>query len=389
MTDNFSGIDTTYDMYELIPDSEFELQKPTLLYALEPIGIGTPYVESLTSYLARLAAAHMLSVSSLLRKVIATHISVKRQSLQGTIGQQKIIREMNGMGKEAEAFVETLEQMTGVSNLGHLTMLPFSQMIASKKLLSESSAWCPYCLDEQRKKGGPIYYPLLWNLAYAPQCAVHGTFLRNKCHICGSSSYVISANTVNGYCSECNGWLGYGPMTDTETMNITSSHFFFRVFERHNKYGRTHDEPTFPSMLNYLIGNKLRKPTAYTLSRLLHLSEDLVHCLISKEMFPTVRLVFWISRVFKVDPVDLLTVSGAEMERRDMETIANCDNSVLNPDEIDWPRLHHLLRDVACGKASAMRVEDIARVYKCPLTEIVARYPELCDKISTRCKVLA
>ncbi|HQN18253.1 MAG TPA: hypothetical protein PKV86_03905, partial [Syntrophobacteraceae bacterium] len=77
-----------------------------------------------------------------------------------------------------------------------------------------------------------------------------------------------------------------------------------------------------------------------------------------------VKLVFWISRVFEMDPVDILTVSGAEMERRDMEAIANCDNSVLNPDDIDWPRLHHLLKDVACGKASAMRVADIARVYR-------------------------
>jgi len=384
MTINCSQTETSYDLYEFIPDCALELQKPTLLYALEPIGIGTPYVESLASYLARLAAAHMLSVSTLLRKVIVPYLSARRHNLNGTIGQQKIIRDMNGMGKEAEALVETLEQLTGVSNLEHLTMLPYSQMLSPKKLLLESSAWCPYCLDEQRASGEPVYYPLLWGLSYAPKCAVHGTSLRSSCHKCGTHSYVIAAYTVNGYCSKCKEWLGYGPADDTETINITSSHFFFRVFEWHNKYGRTHNEPTFPSMLNYLMCNKLRKPTAYTLGRLLHLPEVIVHCLISKEILPAVKLVFWISRVFEMDPVDILTVSGAEMERRDMEAIANCDNSVLNPDDIDWPRLHHLLKDVACGKASAMRVADIARVYRSSLADIVTRYPELCDKISAR-----
>ena len=36
------------------------------LYRLEPIGIGTPWVEGLTSYVMRLAVAHAVSVGDLL-----------------------------------------------------------------------------------------------------------------------------------------------------------------------------------------------------------------------------------------------------------------------------------------------------------------------------------
>lgn len=35
------------------------------LYRLEPVGIGTPYVESLTSYIARLAAEHCVTPKNL------------------------------------------------------------------------------------------------------------------------------------------------------------------------------------------------------------------------------------------------------------------------------------------------------------------------------------
>ncbi|PEA52838.1 hypothetical protein CON64_21960 [Bacillus pseudomycoides] len=41
------------------------------LYGLKPIGIETPYVESLTSYLIRLSEAHQVYPSSLISYVIA------------------------------------------------------------------------------------------------------------------------------------------------------------------------------------------------------------------------------------------------------------------------------------------------------------------------------
>ena len=48
-----------------------ELPPRSPLYSLLPIGIGTPAVESFTSYLTRLAAAHGVSVTTLIRYKIA------------------------------------------------------------------------------------------------------------------------------------------------------------------------------------------------------------------------------------------------------------------------------------------------------------------------------
>ncbi len=44
------------------------------LFQLEPIGIGTPYVESLTSYIVRLAKAHCLLPRTLITKMIAPQL---------------------------------------------------------------------------------------------------------------------------------------------------------------------------------------------------------------------------------------------------------------------------------------------------------------------------
>src|SRR3982074_3360598 len=60
----------------------FEVWAPALeappprsrLYSLEPIGIGTPEVESLSSYLNRLAQAHCVTVSALIAHELLPHI---------------------------------------------------------------------------------------------------------------------------------------------------------------------------------------------------------------------------------------------------------------------------------------------------------------------------
>jgi len=44
------------------------------LYSLEPIGIGTPEVESLSSYLNRLAQAHCVTVNALIAHELLPHV---------------------------------------------------------------------------------------------------------------------------------------------------------------------------------------------------------------------------------------------------------------------------------------------------------------------------
>ena len=62
----------TYENWILNPPT---LRPRTYLYHLEPIGIGTPLVESLTSYIGRLAAAHAVSMGILSTKEFGPRVS--------------------------------------------------------------------------------------------------------------------------------------------------------------------------------------------------------------------------------------------------------------------------------------------------------------------------
>lgn len=114
------------------------------------------------------------------------------------------------------------------------------------------------------------------------------------------------------------------------------------------------------------------------LERLLNCSESSLQSLLSGESQPSLQQVMVLAEEFDLDPMDVLITSGAEMSSRDMAVVL----SIQNPDI--WSRLHGLLSDVAEGKTSAMRVEDIAKVYICAPEQIITRYPELCNKVETR-----
>jgi hypothetical protein len=137
-------------------------------------------------------------------------------------------------------------------------------------------------------------------------------------------------------------------------------------------------------MLEYLTGSQVKKQDVASLGKLLHLPEPLINELLIEGMLPSLGVVFWIAKVFKIDPLDILTKSGEEMAAKDIEAASKTDFSAFDQNRINWKQLEGLLRDVASGKASVMRVEDIARVYRCSSEKIFLRYPELCEKVVNR-----
>src|SRR5713101_2040309 len=86
--------------------------RPSLLYALPPCGIGTPYVESLASYVTRLAEAHVVSVWRLILQIRSASRPdrVPRSSL-------KYAYPANGLGKDSGILLRNIEAATGKSGL--------------------------------------------------------------------------------------------------------------------------------------------------------------------------------------------------------------------------------------------------------------------------------
>jgi hypothetical protein len=200
------------DLYE-----EWDMTIPSLpprsrLYRLEPIGIGTPYVESLTGYIARLAAKHCVTPKDLIMREIIPSQSQTGPILNYYYRMNKFWIEnsltLNGVSPVARQWVEMLQSLTTCDNLIFLTMLTFDEVIATSRLLRRSKAWCARCYDERRLAHQVVYEPLLWSLNGVDICLRHRQPLVTRCPYCHKVLPFLTQTTRPGYCSRCTHWLG-------------------------------------------------------------------------------------------------------------------------------------------------------------------------------------
>lgn len=175
------------------------------LYALSPIGIGTPDTESLLSYCCRLAAAHCITVSELIRKVTVTMAWPPRSEK----GYSWFKSNINGCGDIASQWSHALSELTSVARLDTLTLVPWRNVISEQGLRAHPSRWCPGCFAQDRAEGRTSYFRLIWDIYTVDVCPSHGMQLTDVCQECerndsrNSMSYVIP-----GWCTSCGAFLG-------------------------------------------------------------------------------------------------------------------------------------------------------------------------------------
>lgn len=198
----------------------WDLTKPpvprrTLLHPLEPIGIGTPFVESLTSYISRLAEVHAVTVSDLAGYVLAACapqdapiVSERARRYRMGSGFHPGTHAINGLGEDARRWIAAAETATDRTGLRLLTLTPLKQVFCKQSLFRKVQAWCPVCLADWQRKGLPLYRPLLWHLRIVNICERHRRALDDTCPHCGQHFGPLYAWANPGYCSRCRGWLG-------------------------------------------------------------------------------------------------------------------------------------------------------------------------------------
>ena len=176
---------------------------PSLLYALTPRGLGTPYVESLSSYVMRLAEAHVVSVWRLI-----LHVRSQVCSDRLSRPSMRYAYPANGLGKGAEILRQSFEAATGRSDLRPLTLSALQGSVSKPDIFRTTEAWCPGCLEQWRTEGVPVYSPLLWAVRVVAVCPVHASPLVDRCPHCHSQFTPFRAGARPGYCSICLQWLG-------------------------------------------------------------------------------------------------------------------------------------------------------------------------------------
>lgn len=203
----------------------WSLSRPLLpprsqLYSLEPIGIGTELVESLTGYVARLADAHSVSVGDLVGRVLAdlTHpkdaiITPAAKAVRiGGHGFRACSYAPNGVTETAVKWVHALETATSRHDLQYLTLLPLRHMVPGR-LFRRRRAWCALCFEQWRSAGQIVYEPLIWSIKTSAICQLHARPLDHTCCHCSRTLSPLGVFSRPGFCERCDGWLG---LSDTE-----------------------------------------------------------------------------------------------------------------------------------------------------------------------------
>lgn len=187
------------------------IPKRSRLYRLEPIGIGTPLVESLTGYVTRLAEAHRLPTGILMSRELASlvdKIYVKRGASRGLAMLFHRANSLNSMGSMAMDLVQALESLTFRTNLRFLTMLTWAEILPTKGLFRTHKAWCTICYKDWLLAERVIYDPLIWMIDAVKICPRHHLPLSSHCLNCNQQLSLLTWHSRPGFCSSCGKWLG-------------------------------------------------------------------------------------------------------------------------------------------------------------------------------------
>lgn len=165
-------------------------------------------VESLASYITRLASAHCVTPGSLFARMIGP-ITSARQRARSAISQVRAPElAMNSCGEIPELIVNAVQTLTCHSNLRLLTLLDWRGALSRHNLARPTQAWCPCCYEEWRTSGAPLFQPLIWSIAAITVCDRHQKALRMHCPGCNRAIGPVGIYYRPGCCTKCGAWLG-------------------------------------------------------------------------------------------------------------------------------------------------------------------------------------
>jgi len=183
-------------------------RRPTLLFGLRPVGPETGAVESLTSYIMRLAAAHLVTVGHMIMSSLGPLLD--RAATQGASLKDRgayfdrfFYRTddgaLDGIAPAARDWSVGLGQLTGQTALGQLTLAAWAPVLPAWRLIRRTAAYCPTCLIEDQVP----YQRLTWALDVVTLCLPHQRRLLIRCGTCGESVRHLSWGGEIDRCSVC------------------------------------------------------------------------------------------------------------------------------------------------------------------------------------------
>tara|TARA_R110001599_G_scaffold188143_2_gene382587 strand:- start:349 stop:1638 length:1290 start_codon:yes stop_codon:yes gene_type:complete len=174
-----------------------------LLFKLELLGEGTVDVESLPSYLYRVAYEHGFSVGEIVKGLCRHAIKNDLIDNVGAIPKSFSPGELVRGGNISKTIRRLLEHYTHID-------LSASYLWILEKSIGESNGevcrgfrWCPECFHEMDRLDLDPYFKLIWSMKSVTACPIHRSPFLDECSSCGQSQNTYTRNYPLSKCQSC------------------------------------------------------------------------------------------------------------------------------------------------------------------------------------------
>ncbi|MEL6457330.1 MAG: helix-turn-helix domain-containing protein [Cyanobacteria bacterium J06621_15] len=391
------NLGTKNELWDLEPPSFLPRSR---LFHLLPIGVGTPYVESLTSYVSRLAVAHSVSTGTLLAievgPLIKTNYSANRKSIVAIYGQESV-RALNGIRLGALQLVRALETLTLRTDLQFLTMLPWTEVFPALGLLKHEQAWCPLCLEEWLENRKVIYLPLLWALNVVKVCPYHHQPLQSQCPHCHAQFLPLWRSSRPGYCLKCSGWLGsskdardvepnFFEATDEFQWNIWAANTLGNLIAQAPSQHSPLPRETIKKALVFFV-NKFSNGDVSAFGQLIGVPSSHITQWYSGKTIPTLDKLLKICYRLQISLIEFLQPELKQQVNTNQVTLCPSpqQRQLTVTSQRNKARIRSLLKSVLNqNEYPSPSVREVARRYHIGGATLYRYAPDLCQAISAR-----
>ena len=180
-----------------------EDESDPMIYPMEPMGVGSGQLESLTGLTLRLADRHSIMTSSFYKHVINPLVP----SALGRIRCHKLndYYSANGYAKNAKRISTAISVASKSINAFYTTLLPWEGVFDpyAHGLIKTSMEWCAQCWEEDVLVGNNPYVRLVWQMKPYSICTHHRQKLKGLCPHCDSQQPVLPKIPRPWLCDNC------------------------------------------------------------------------------------------------------------------------------------------------------------------------------------------
>ena len=369
-----------------------EMPPRSKLYCLAPLGMGTVEVESLTSYIIRLAWTYRVNPRLLVAQEILPELSKEHyiQAAPSRLGSFSRTRSMsiNGAGEVARDWAETLERLTMRSELRFLTLHSWAHGLPTWGLQRNIPQWCPCCYNEWREQELPVYQPLIWTLQSVTICLRHAHPLVERCPFCQKAQSALAAKTVPGCCTQCGRWLGSMPGVEPEVdAAVLDWQGWVRsaveeLYLANRAFGSLPWDQVVPGIAACVEGVGGRR----TLGRLMKASKMVFSSWLNGHRTPSFSYLLEIGYVLDLTPLQLMTVEPERLKKGLQSGMIYRQlphaRHRMPASKGNVALMQQFIQSVLSGAIEPLPVRHVARHLGVGEKFLVGRFPQECAQIT-------